>query len=449
MADIFARKVLLQKGWADNARLRVAAGHIEAIETEATARKGDVTAGIVIPGLCNAHSHAFQRALAGRTEERSPAARDNFWSWRERMYELASRLDAEALGAIARQAYTEMLESGFTAVAEFHYLHRPASGEHGDAMFNAIADAANASGIRLTYVPVLYERAGFDAPRPEGQQAMFALDVDTFLAHHTMTRERSSDRITVGIGAHSLRAVGEPSLHRIAAAAGDGPLHLHIAEQQREVDECIATNRRRPVQWILENLDVDESWCLVHATHMSAAETEHLAATDAVVCLCPSTEANLGDGLFPLRDFLTYGGRIAIGSDSHVSINPFEELRWLEYGQRLASQTRNVASLEDVHVGRELFTRVLKGGAQAVGAPLAGLQPGAPADLVVLDDGDPMLVGHAEDTLLDALIFSGYRLPIQRVMVHGDWCVIDGEHVDKFNARAGFGAALQRIGASA
>jgi formimidoylglutamate deiminase len=223
-------------------------------------------------------------------------------------------------------------------------------------------------------------------------------------------------------------------------------MHLHIAEQQREVDECLSSYGRRPVRWLLENLDVDESWCLVHATHMDAEESASLARTGAVACLCPSTEANLGDGLFSLHRFLEAGGRFAIGSDSHISINPFEELRWLEYGQRLATQSRNVVAIEESHVGRELFMRALHGGAQACGQAPGEITAGAPADLVVLDDDDPMLVGHDEASLLDALVFSGYRLPIERVMVNGEWRVIDGEPAGHEESRQNFAAALQRVG---
>jgi len=449
MADIFARKALLQKGWADDVRLGVRAGRIETVAENTSADVDDFVAGIVIPGLCNAHSHAFQRALAGRTEERSPAGQDNFWTWRERMYELAGRMDAEALRAIARQAYSEMLASGYTTVAEFHYLHKePGGAGDDDAMYRAIRTAADQSGIRLTYVPVLYERSGFDNPEPEDLQKLFAVDIENFLAHHARASQSVTDRINVGIGAHSLRAVSVESLieiDRIATGAGT-PLHLHIAEQLREVDQCLASNGRRPVRWLLENFNVDGRWCLVHATHLDRDESDALAQSGAVVCLCPSTEANLGDGLFPLHDFLSAGGQIAIGSDSHISINPFEELRWLEYGQRLASQSRNVASLQEAHVGRELFSRALAGGAQAGGEARSGLQAGANADLIVLYDDDPMLVGHDDASILDALVFSGYRLPIERVMVHGDWCVIDGEHIDQDENRAAYAATLKRIG---
>jgi formimidoylglutamate deiminase len=451
MTALFARKTLLPTGWADDVRLALAGGRIVSIEAGASPQSGDDEIACVIPGLCNAHSHAFQRALAGHTEQRSPEGRDNFWSWRERMYELAGRVDAAALRAIARQAYCEMLAAGYTSVAEFHYLHRdPTTHENGEAMFDAIATAAQDSGIRLTYVPVHYERAGFEDPEPTARQASFAMSVDEFLAHYERAAARHSKTLNVGIGAHSLRAVSKTSLERIAEAAGsDVPVHIHIAEQRREVEQCYSSYGRRPVRWLLENFDVAGNWSLVHATHMDEDETEALARSGAVVVLCPSTEANLGDGLFPLHDYLSRDGRIAIGSDSHISINPFEELRWLEYGQRLASLSRNVVSLRDSHVGSELFARALEGGARASGQKAVGIEEGAPADFVVLSDDDPMLAGHGDDSRLDALVFSGYPLPVERVMVDGHWRVIDGSHVGRDAARKDFAATIDRLGSAA
>ena len=450
MTPVFAKKALLPDGWADDVLLQIHDGRIQDVSPGAVPGDAAAVTGCIIPGLGNAHSHAFQRALAGRTEERSPAGRDSFWTWRERMYELATRLDPDLLRAIATQVYTEMLQSGFTTVVEFHYLHRdPATKAAGMRMFEALAGAARQTGIRLAYVPVLYERAGFHAPEPEGPQALFALSLEEFLEHHGEALGRQSDKLSVGIGAHSLRAVSAPSLAAIAEAGrrAGGPIHLHIAEQQREVDQCLAAYERRPVRWLLENVGVDGYWCLVHATHMDADETQRLAESGAVVCVCPSTEANLGDGLFPLADYLAHGGRLAIGSDSHISINPFEELRWLEYGQRLATQTRNVTSFRTAHVGRELFERAVEGGAQASGQATAGLARGAPADLVALYDDDPMLTGHGDESRLDALVFSGYRLPIEGVMVHGEWLVADGEHKCGTESRDAFRAAIADLGA--
>ena len=450
MTSIHTQKALLPNGWADDVRLTIRAGRIATVETGVAARDDDITTGCVVPGLGNAHSHAFQRALAGWTEEGSPAGRDNFWTWRERMYAFAAAIDPERLRSIARQAYIEMLSSGYTSVAEFHYLHRDPSGGSNEAMFEAIVVAARDCGIRLTYVPVLYERAGFERPEPEGAQTLFATTLDEFLAHARNARASLDGRMSAGVGAHSIRAVSAESLAKIADYANGHalPMHIHVAEQQREVDQALAFYHRRPVRWLLENFDVSRNWCVVHATHMDAEELEELASTGAVVALCPSTEANLGDGLFPLPQFLNAGGSIAIGSDSHVSINPFEELRWLEYGQRLHAQARNVSLVHhghDGHVGRELFTRAVAGGAQACGHAPAGIAAGRDADLVCLYGDDPMLVGHDDASRLDALVFSGYRLPIDRVMVAGDWLVVDGEHAGLAESRAAYGETVRRI----
>ena len=448
MNALFARKALLGSAWFADVRITVSAGRVAGIEAGASRQDGDVEGGIVIPGLANAHSHAFQRALAGLTERRSPAGRDSFWTWRQRMYALAGAVDADTLFAVAQQAYTEMLEAGYTAVAEFHYLHREPEGADGEAMFEALANAAAAAGIRLTYVPVLYERAGFGEAGPSPEQRRFVLGVDGLVRHWRRALQARSETLGVALGVHSLRAVQPESLAVVAdlAATHALPFHIHVAEQQREVEQCQAALGRRPVRWLLENHAVNANWCFVHATHIDREEVASLAESGAVVCLCPSTEANLGDGLFPLADYLRAGGAIAIGSDSHVSINPFEELRWLEYGQRLAAEARIVAAVDDVHVGRELYGRALQGGARALGVGEAGLYAGAAADLVVLDAEDPMLVGHDDDSLLDALVFSGYRLPIDRVMVNGSWRVVDGRHVEGAAARAGFARAMRVLG---
>jgi formimidoylglutamate deiminase len=347
------------------------------------------------------------------------------------MYALAGRVDAAALKSIATQLYTEMVATGYTAVAEFHYLHsEPGESGPSERMFDALAAAAEDSGIRLTYVPVLYERAGFTMPAPTDEQRHFAMTPEAFVEHYRAVGEKQHDLLSTGIGVHSLRAVSPSSLATVAeAAARDGaPMHIHIAEQRKEVEDCLDALGARPVEWLLDNADVDSRWCLVHATHIDDDELEALAKTGAVVCLCPSTEANLGDGLFPLQAFLERDGRIAIGSDSHVSINPFEELRWLEYGQRLVTRQRNVAAIRHAETGRSLFESALAGGARACGTGNAGIAEGAHADLVVLDDDSPMLVGHSTRSLLDALVFSGFSLPIDRVMVGGNWQVVDGRH---------------------
>lgn len=438
MSSVFARKALLSLGWANDVRFELRAGRIAEIQSGVAPVPEDEVIDILIPGLCNAHSHAFQRALAGRTEQPSPAGKDNFWNWRTSMYELANRIDASQMAAVAAQAYSEMLQAGYTSVAEFHYLHCDPE-ETSDAMFHALQEAASTTGIRLTYVPVLYERAGFDQGESHHHQRRFAMSLAAFLEHQGRVTRLANERTTVAIGAHSLRAVHADSLIAISRLAHERriPMHLHIAEQQAEVEQCVDSTGKRPVEWLLDNVDVNEQWCLVHATHMSESETSALAASNAVVCICPTTEANLGDGLFRLREFLNEGGRIAIGSDSQASINPFEELRWLEYGQRLVTGSRNIAE--------DLFTRALAGGAQAGGLNSNGLAEGADADFVALAADDPMLLGHDDDTLLDALLFSGYRLPIERVMVAGEWCVMAGQHVEQVATRGRFAAAMESL----
>jgi formimidoylglutamate deiminase len=441
MTSLFAKKALTADGWAENVRITTNAGRIASIEAESIAEQGDLAAGIVIPGLANAHSHAFQRVLAGHTEQRGPADKDNFWSWRTRMYALAGKVDAALLEVIATQVYCEMVATGYTSVAEFHYLHNePGESGPSEAMFNAIAAAARKSGIRLTYVPVLYERAGFSEPEPTADQQRFARTIDEFIEHYRRISQQCDESLHAAIGAHSLRAVSANSLGKVAAvAAEDGvPMHIHIAEQQREVDDCLDVLDARPVEWLLDNFDVDSRWCLVHATHIDEEELAGIARSGAVVCLCPSTEANLGDGLFPLQAYLELDGTIAIGSDSHVSINPFEELRWLEYGQRLISQRRNVAAIRRPETGRSLFEQTATGGAMACGDGTGQLGEGANADLIVLDDDSPMLAGHTTRSLLDALVFSGFTLPIDRVMVNGEWCVNDGRHENEAAAREAY-----------
>ena len=441
MTTILAKKAFLHTGWADDVRLRIADGLIESIEIGCPVNPDDFIAGVVVPGIANAHSHAFQRALAGHAEQREPADRDTFWSWRRQMYKLAGLIDADGLAAIARQVYSEMMTFGYTSVAEFHYLHgETADGGKIGAMFQAIVAAAADTGIRLTYVPILYERAGFDQPEPTTEQRRFAMMPDKFVDHYEYARATAGSNTTVGIGAHSLRAVTRQSLGRLAdiAARDECPMHIHIAEQTAEVDQCLARHNARPVEWLLQEFSPNDRWCLVHATHTSDEELASLGKSGAVVCLCPSTEANLGDGLFPLQTWLDRGGRIAIGSDSQITINPFEELRWLEYGQRLASRSRNVAAVHHGHTGRSLFERVLEGGGLACGHGAGQLRAGGHADLVTLNDESPMLAGHSTESILDALVFSGVGLPIERVMVAGEWRVVDGVHVATSQAGSDF-----------
>lgn len=451
MATLFAEQALVDGRWARGVRITVSDGRIAALETQVDGKPDDQSVGILLPGMPNAHSHAFQRALVGRTEHKSASSSDTFWTWRELMYRVAGQLRPPELAAIARLAYSEMLTSGYTAVVEFHYLHK-VSAEHGpDAMRDGLLAAADAAGIRLTYVPVYYEQAGFDGAELTHAQQRFNLPLDAFLEHAADSKRQVRSPHAVGVGAHSLRAVTPASLEIIASHAADSniPMHLHIAEQQREVDDALAAYGQRPVRWLLDNTGVDARWTLVHATHIDADETRALAASGAVVCLCPSTEGNLGDGFFPLESYLSAGGRLAIGSDSQVTINPFEELRWLEYGQRLLGQRRNVAAVDQPHTGAALFNGAIAGGAQAAGRAPPRLAVGQPADLLSLDDGAAVLVGLAEDEVLDALVFGGLPSPIRRVMVDGVWRVLDGKHVSEAQATRDYRAAMARVVPSA
>jgi formimidoylglutamate deiminase len=383
-----------------------------------------------LPGLPNIHSHAFQRAMAGLAERQSNPS-DSFWTWRETMYHFAGRIDPEAQYAIAAQLYAEMLEAGYTSVCEFHYLHHQPGGVAYDdpaAMSRALIAAARDTGIRLTLLPVLYMTGGFDGRALSDRQRRFGHSVDAYLSLLSTLRADEDDALRVGVALHSLRAVPAQALAEALAAVGgdDLPIHIHVAEQTAEVDECVAVRGARPVQWLLENAPVDARWTLVHATHLTLGEVQDIAASQAVVALCPTTEANLGDGLFPLREFLALDGRIGIGSDSNVSVSPVEELRWLEYGQRLVSRERNVAaSAAQPSTGRNLFERCLAGGAQACA------QRAADADSVYLDSQSPLLAGVTSDDLHDRFVFAGNRPLVREVRVGGRVVVSDGRHRDR------------------
>ncbi|EIL92811.1 formimidoylglutamate deiminase [Rhodanobacter spathiphylli] len=406
----------------------------------------------VLPGMPNLHSHAFQRAMAGLAERRSKAE-DSFWSWRETMYAFAAAITPEQLKAIASQLYVEMLKSGYTRVCEFHYLHHQPDGTpyaQPAAMSLALIEAAREAGIGLTLLPVLYMSGGFDGRALSARQRRFGHSVDGYLRLLESLRAHEDDAVRVGIALHSLRAVPEQALAEVLASplARTGPIHIHIAEQIGEVQDCLATRGARPVEWLFEHADVDERWCLVHATHLTEAETAQLARSGAVAGLCPTTEANLGDGLFPLADFLDAGGTLGVGSDSHISISPVEELRWLEYGQRLATRHRNIAARQQGDsVGETLWRAALAGGARASGAPVGELRAGARADLIVLDDASPLLAARDTRSLIDSFLFSGNTPLVRDVMVGGRWQVRDFRHRDEAAIAARYRAAVGALAA--
>ncbi len=435
---------------AGQVRLAIEQGRIAAVEPAESAIAGLPIHGVTLPGIPNLHSHAFQRAMAGLAERAGPAG-DSFWSWREAMYRFLHLLTPDDVEAIAAQLYVECLRQGFTSVAEFHYLHNAPDGTPYDnpaEMAERIAAAAATAGIGLTLLPVLYTQGGFgDTPATPGQRR-FVLSPDTL--HDICVRMAPHAR--VGVAPHSLRAVTPDGLAqcvRIAAALGpDTPIHIHVAEQMLEVEQCLAWSGRRPVEWLLDHAPVDARWCVIHATHMTAAETAALAATGAVAGLCPTTEANLGDGIFPLQAFLAAGGTFGVGTDSNVGTSPVEELRWLEYVRRLDTRARNVTATEPgASVAVNLVQRAAAGGAQALGRDAGAIEPGRLADLVVLDTDHPALVGRDAAGAVDAWIFSGNTTPVRHVMVAGRWVIRDGRHARQAEVAARFAHTMRSLAA--
>jgi formimidoylglutamate deiminase len=405
-----------------------------------------------LPGIANLHSHAFQRAMAGMAE-RQASDTDSFWSWREWMYRFAGILSPDDVRAIARQLYVEMLEAGYTRVCEFHYLHHDTGGRAyapATAMADAIIEAAAETGIRLTMLPVLYQRGGFDGRALSARQQRFGHDTEAYLRLIEGLRARESPMLRVGVAFHSLRAVDVAVMRDVLAALPqpDLPVHLHIAEQQAEVADCLATHGRRPVRFLLDELPVDARWCLVHATHLDETELRGIARSRAVVALCPSTEGNLGDGLFPLRAFLAAGGRYGIGSDSHVSVSPVEELRWLEYGQRLVEQKRSRAVLGPGSTAAAMLAAVAESAGDATGLPIAAAERGGDADLLRLDADAPALVAAGADDVADRWLFCGNRPLVREVQVGGRRVVSAGRHRLHEAARADYAATLRRLLAS-
>ena len=395
-----------------------------------------------LPGVANLHSHAFQRAMAGLAE-RQTHPNDSFWTWRETMYRMAARFDPDLLHAVASQLYVEMLEAGYTTVCEFHYLHHaPDGGAYAvpTAMSDALIAAARDTGIRLVLLPVLYMTGGFDG-RPLGErQRRFGHDVDGYLRLFEALRARQDDRLRVGCALHSLRAVPPEAMSAVLAALpADARIHIHIAEQVGEVQDCLAVRDLRPVEWLLRHAEVDARWTLVHATHLNDWEVTGIARSGATVAICPTTEANLGDGLFPLRDYLDAGGAWGVGSDSHISVSPVEELRWLEYGQRLATRHRNIAaSADSPSVGTTLLAGALASASNATGFDATG-------DAIVLDGAAPVLAGAGADDAIDRWIFSGNRNLVREVHVGGRQRVADGAHRDRAAVAARYATAMRGL----
>ena len=433
---LFARHALLPHGWAANVLLEWdGAGTLLAVTPGAVRPVDAACAQLVLPGMVNLHSHAFQRALGGLTETAGDGP-DSFWTWRELMYRFARNITPDQIEAIAAQLFSECLRHGYTAMCEFHYVQHATDGTpyaRPAETAERVVAASRATGIGLTMLPVLYSYAGFNGQPLGSDQKRFRSDPAQVLRMVETLEPLRGGQLEVGAAPHSLRAASIEQITTLAQAMPAGrPLHIHIAEQQAEVLSCLEATGMRPLRYLSENIALDTRWCLVHATHLDADEVERIAASGAVAGLCPSTEANLGDGLFPLAQFIAMGGRFGIGSDSHVSQSPVEELRWLEYGQRLLHQRRNVAvSPTQRRVGEFLWQGALQGGAQASGRPVGALAAGLRADLLVLDSDHPNLHGVAPTDVLGAFVFAGNDNLVREVLVGGRWVVKDGRHVDQ------------------
>lgn len=446
MTTLFAELALLPGAWARNVRISMANGRITAVGEHSQSQPGDERCRAIVPGMPNVHSHAFQRGMAGLAEVRGPSA-DTFWTWREVMYRFALTIDPDQLETVATLAYIEMLESGFTRVGEFHYLHHDRDGSRYDdlaEMAVRIVAASARTGIRLTLLPAFYAHATFGAALPLPEQRRFTNDFNRFavLLEASRTATAGLDAAVVGIAPHSLRAVRPEELTALLELAPTGPVHIHAAEQEKEVADCLAWSKQRPIDWLLDHVPVHERWCLIHATHMTEAETAALARTGAVAGLCPVTEANLGDGTFPGHRYLAEDGRFGIGTDSNIRIGATDELRHLEYAQRLHLRRRNVFATETVATGRALFDAAYRGGQQGLGVAAHGIVPDAPADLVSLRTDS--WEGDDGDSLLNGWIFA-HGVAVNDVWVAGRKVVQGGRHVDRDTVTMMYRTVLRQL----
>lgn len=460
MTTLHFESALLVDGWANNVTVTVTPdGTINRIMTDCDPSGGQLVPGAALPGMPNLHSHAFQRAMAGLGEisgpQRDTGEPDSFWTWRQVMYGFLGALTPEHIEAIAFKLYVDMLKAGYTSVAEFHYVHHNTDGtpydDRAETSRRTIA-AARSAGIGITQLPVLYNYGGFGGQVATEGQRRFLNSGDEFIQIvSALYAENAEDpQVRVGIAPHSLRAVTPELLDEVVGTLNGfdpkAPIHIHIAEQTKEVDDCVAWSAQRPVEWLLNNQAVDERWCLIHATHMTDAETDAMAKTGAVAGLCPATEANLGDGIFPAVRFAEQGGIWGIGSDSHISVNAKEELRWLEYGQRLIRRQRTVlAGGAERSTGRALFEAALKGGTRACGRPVGAISEGSRADIIVLNTEKSPLAGHHGDALLDAWLFACDTNPISDVFVGGKQVISDGYHHREDRAEAGMCTTMKNL----
>ena len=450
MTRFFAPRALLADGWQHNVLIEVAPqGTLVALTANSAPGDAQRLHGSVLPTMTNLHSHAFQRAMAGMAEV-AGHPQDSFWTWRERMYYMVQRLTPSQVAAIASHLYVDMLKGGYSQVAEFHYLHHQPDGQPypDDEMLDALIQAAERSGIGQTLLPVLYSYSGFGSQPAQPGQRRFIQDADRYLAQQQRLRQKIAAKplLNQGLCFHSLRAVNPQQMHQVLDnSPSDLPVHIHIAEQEKEVSDSLAWSGERPVSWLLDRFTVDARWCLVHATHLDETEIQRLAASQAVVGLCPTTEANLGDGIFPATQYVAQGGRWGIGSDSHVSVDVVEELRWLEYAQRLRDRRRNrIVTAQQPSVGDLMYQQALAGGAQACGVKTGSLQVGYRADWLVLAD-DALLASTADASLINRWLFAGSRAQIQDVFVAGQQRITHGQHPQQAAIDADLREALKAL----
>jgi formimidoylglutamate deiminase len=449
-STVHFRNALLPGGWARDVRIEIAERRICKVTEAVAPHSGDERHELALPGIASLHSHAFQRGMAGLAEVRGPTS-DTFWTWRETMYRFALSMSPEDVEAVALQLYCEMLEAGFTRVGEFHYLHHDRDGTpyaNAAEMAERIAAAASESGIGLTLLPSFYAHSTFGGEAPHAGQRRFICSVDQFagLVEASSSAIANLPGSNIGVAPHSLRAVTPDELCQVVAIANGRPVHMHVAEQTKEVEDCIAWSGKRPVEWLLANAAVDARWCLIHATHMTAAETSAVATAGVVAGLCPVTEASLGDGIFPARAYLQANGRFGIGTDSNVLVGVTDELRQLEYAQRLALRERNVfASRADISTGRALHEAAVRGSARALAQSACGLAEGAAADIVTLDVTHPSLAGRRDDRLVDGWIFASRGDAVDCVWAGGVKVVEGGRHRLREQARYRFNAVLSKL----
>ena len=440
---------LLPEGWRDDVLVETRDGTITSVTSGVTAGDAAHFPGPAVPGVPNLHSHSFQRGMAGLAERRGDGP-DSFWTWREVMYRFLDRLRPDDIEAIAAFAFAEMLEAGFTAVGEFHYLHHAPDGRAYDnpaETAERIAAAASMAGIGLTLLPVLYAHGNFGGAPPVPGQRRFLNDPDRFgtLLQGSAAAIRNLPDARIGIAPHSLRAVTLDELRAVVAVHPAGPVHMHVSEQVKEVEDCLSAHGRRPIELLLDTVPVDARWCLIHATHADAGEVAALARSGAVIGFCPLTEASLGDGIFDVTAYVEAGGRFGIGSDSLIRVSAAEELRTLEHVQRLRHRSRNTLGAPGLSTGRRLHAAACTGGARALDRDIGRIAPGARADIVVLDADHPSLAAAAGDVILDAWIFSADNAAVADVICGGIHVVAGGRHRERDRLAARYRETVRRL----